>query len=171
MRVLLGLGLGLGLVGILGCGPTAAERSTQLRAEAKAAVEEGYHATNELKDYDAAILHWTKAIKIAQQLESDAPGWSSPILGTAHNGLGMCYRGKGELDKALAEFNEAIRIGELSSDAGLLGPVHAHKGSIYRRKAEKASTAEDREKFEALREQADTESKAYHKIFLEKLKR
>lgn len=149
----------------------AKDEIQELRAEAEAAAEEGHNASAELKDYDAAILHYTKAIKIAQQLKSDAPGWSSPILVKSHNGLGMCYRGKGDFDKALAEFNEAIRIGELSSYVDILGPVYAHKGGIYRRKAEKASTAEERKHFEALSDEAHIESQAYWKIFNDKLNR
>ena len=167
MRVL----LGLVLVGILGCGPTAAERYTQLKVEAEAEVEKGYHANNELKDHDTAILHFTEAIKIAQQLESDALGGHRQILGRSYNGLGLCYLGKGDDDKALAEFDEAIRIYDATKRFASSGVVNRFRQGIYRRKAEKASTAEERAKFEALADQEDLEAQVNRKLDQERTRR
>ena len=157
MRVL----LGLVLVGILGCGPTAAERSTQLRAEAKDAIEKGFYANNDLKDHDTAILHFTEAIKIADQLlESDAPAWSYPIRADAHTGLGLVYKTKGDYDKALTEYNEAIEISNVTKRYGDLGNAHLGRAGVYQLKAAKASTAEERARLETLADQEYISSRA-----------
>ena len=141
----------------------------QLKAEAES--KKGYHANNELKDHSTAILHFTKAIKIAKQLESDVPGWSSPILSSGHNGLGLCYLGKDDLDKALAEFNEAIRLNERSRNYSGVAVAHMHRGRIYRLKAKKASTAEERARFESLADQEAISSEASFKTDQEYMRR
>jgi tetratricopeptide (TPR) repeat protein len=151
------------IVGLVGCegGAGSLDQADQLKAEAE--VKKGFHANNELKDHDTAILHFTEAIKIAQQLESDAPGWSYPILADAHTGLGLVYKTKGDDDKALTEYNEAIALCHVTNRYGDLGIAHLGRAGVYALKARKASTAEERARFESLADQEYISSQASFK--------
>ena len=161
------------IVGLVGCegGAGSLDQAEQLKAEAEAEIKKGNHALIEVNgDLDAAILHFTEAIKIAKQMQG-MPGASSRILGRAYADLGTCYLGKGDHDKALAEYNKAIRIFDVTKQYDWLGSTHGHRKTIYGLKARKASTAEERARFEALADQEDSEARVNRMLNQERTRR
>src|SRR6476659_1178043 len=67
------------------------------RRMAEATTRQGRSLVNS-KDYPAAIDHFNRAIEI------------DPKYAPAHDGRGVAYLNQGELDRAIADFDEAIRL-------------------------------------------------------------
>jgi tetratricopeptide (TPR) repeat protein len=88
----------------------------QTKPDAHSLYREGYDA-RVAGDYDAAIRLLTAAIDTGKLNDND--------LGTSCNNRGMAFAAKHQFEKALADYNMAIKI------APYYGPAYLNRGNVY----------------------------------------
>jgi len=81
--------------------------------------------------------HKTGNLKKAIELYTEAIEKKTPKAAEAHNWRGMAYDDLGDQDKALADFNEAVRISPNYADA------YNNRGEVYRKQKKFALAARD----------------------------
>jgi tetratricopeptide (TPR) repeat protein len=81
--------------------------------------------------------HKTGNLKKAVELYTEALQKKTPKAAEAHNWRGMAYEELGDQDKALADYNEAIRISPNYADA------YNNRGELYRKQKKFALAARD----------------------------